>query len=289
MNNQVAQTNQNQVASRNQLIQTLRDSLYAGARADSVEMVLQYCESAGLDVMQKPVHIVPMSVKNATSGKYEFRDVVMPGIGLYRIQASRSHGYAGVTEPKFGEDVSANLGGVDIVYPKSCSITVKRMMPNGAIAEFTATELWLENYATKSRDSVEPNAMWKKRPYAQLAKCAEAQALRKAFPEVGQAPTAEEMEGKELDSDSQYNQPQVSQQAEKPAYPNESITKYQEVWREWFAIGKTTPDSIIAKINNEYTLSNAQIEGIRKLALPQNQNEAGVVDAEYSDVTHGQS
>ena len=47
--------------------------------------------------------------------------------------------------------------------------------------------------------------MWKKRPYGQIAKCAEAQALRKAFPEiVSQQTTAEEMEGKslnEFDSD----------------------------------------------------------------------------------------
>jgi hypothetical protein len=41
--------------------------------------------------------------------------------------------------------------------------------------------------------------MWKKRSRGQIAKCAEAQALRKAFPDtVSSAPTAEEMEGKNM-------------------------------------------------------------------------------------------
>lgn len=173
----------------------LKNSLYTGARDESIKMVLDYCKAAKLDPMQKPVHIVPMSVKNALTGKYEYKDVVMAGVGLYRIQAARSNQYAGVSEPEFGEDVKCNLGGVEITYPKWCKVTVKKLV-NNTIVEFTAKEYWLENYAAK-KDTSTPNTMWQKRPYGQLAKCAEAQALRKAFPEiVSQHPTAEEMEGK---------------------------------------------------------------------------------------------
>jgi len=69
--------------------------------------------------------------------------------------------------------------------------------------EFTAKEFWKENYAVRGgkEKSIAPNAMWSKRPYGQIAKCAEAQALRKAFPEIGSEPTADEMEGKILNVD----------------------------------------------------------------------------------------
>lgn len=176
----------------------LKNSLYTGAKDESIKMVLDYCKAAKLDPMQKPVHIVPMNVKNSLTGRYEYKDVVMPGVGLYRIQAARSNQYAGVSEPEFGEDVTCNLGGIDITYPKWCKVTVKKLV-NNTIVEFTAKEYWLENYATASKESITPNTMWKKRPYGQIAKCAEAQALRKAFPEIiSQHVTAEEMEGKDI-------------------------------------------------------------------------------------------
>jgi phage recombination protein Bet len=184
-------------ASEEQAIAVLGNSLYPGAKPESVRMVLAYCRANGYDPMKKPVHIVPMSVK-VGQDKYEYRDVVMPGIAQYRTDAARTGLYAGKSEPEFGPDVTQRLGGVEVTYPQWCKVTVFRIV-NGTTCPFTAKEYWLENYATKSRKEDAPNDMWRRRAYGQLAKCAESQALRMAFPEqTGGTNTAEEMEGKTL-------------------------------------------------------------------------------------------
>jgi phage recombination protein Bet len=177
-----------------ELLPVLRSSLYPGAKDDSIKLVLGYCRAAGLDPMQKPVHIVPMLVANGKKNERgydekEWRDVVMPGIGLYRTQAARTGELAGIDEPEFGPDIE--MLGMATTVPEWCRVTVYRMIGGQRVA-FTAREYWLENYATKGKDSVAPNAMWQRRPRGQIAKCAEAQALRKAFPELGSQPTADE-------------------------------------------------------------------------------------------------
>lgn len=178
------------------LLNVLQSSLYPGASLESIRMVIGYCRAANLDPMQKPVHIVPMW--DAKAGR--MRDVIMPGVNLYRIQASRSGAFAGISEPEFGPNIVAELGGVEINFPEWCRVTVKRQLASGIICDFTAVEYWMENYAIKGgkEKSQAPNAMWMKRPRGQIAKCAAAQALRSAFPEIAAQYTAEEMEGKDL-------------------------------------------------------------------------------------------
>jgi phage recombination protein Bet len=176
-------------------------SIYPGAKADSIMMAVDYCNARNLDIMLKPVHLVPMNVKDAQTGNYAWRDVPMPGIGLYRIQAERTKNYAGADAAEFGPDVTETLvtkGGakIDFTFPEWCKYKVYKQMAGGKIVSYTAIEYWKENYATEGGNATAPNSMWKKRPRAQLAKCTEAQVLRKAWPEVGQEATAEEMEGK---------------------------------------------------------------------------------------------
>lgn len=242
-----------------ELLTVLENSLYPGAQKESIKLVIGYCKAAGLDPMQKPVHIVP--IWDSKSGR--MRDVVMPGVGLYRTQASRSGQYAGVSEPEYGPDVTKTIGGQEITFPAWCRVTVKRLLANGQTAEFSASERWEENYAVKGgkEKSIAPNAMWTRRPYAQLAKCAEAQALRKAFPELGSAPTADEMEGKEIDMGTAEvirDEPRSL-----PPYPAEQMAKNLPAWTEMMHAGKKSATQIIAMVSSKYTLSPAQIEAIK--------------------------
>lgn len=200
-------TNINDLSTDRNTFNVLKETLYPGATDQEVMMVLSYCKARKIDPMLKPIHLVPMNVKTDKKDKdgkfiYETKRVIMPGISLYRIDASRSGQYAGMSEPVFGEDITEEFpvkdkGTIKVTYPKWCKVTVKKILANGAIAEFTAKEYWKENYATKSRWDTAPNEMWDKRAYGQLAKCTEAQVLRKAFPDVvGNEYTKEEMEGK---------------------------------------------------------------------------------------------
>ena len=245
-----------------ELIGVLQTSLYPGAAIGSVKMVLGYCKAAGLDPMQKPVHIVPMWDKNTKA----MRDVVMPGIGLYRTQAARSGQYAGVTDPEFGPDLTESVGGVSITFPAWCKVTVKRLLGN-QVVEFAAREFWKENYATAGKDSAAPNAMWKKRPYGQIAKCAEAQALRKAFPEFGSAPTADEMEGREFETEAApAKQERVIEQV---FYPDDQFKTNLPKWTQLIQSRKKTADQIIKTVQSKNALSDEQIKTINSIKPPE--------------------
>lgn len=150
-------------------IAVLKSSLYPGASDASIRMVLDYCQAAGLDPFMKPVHIVPMWDQKSR----QMRDVIMPGVNLYRINAARTGECAGISEPEFGPLVTANLGGEMIEYPEWARVVVKRVLPSGVVAEYVARELWIENYAQKGGPdkSPAPNAMWRRRVFGQLAKC----------------------------------------------------------------------------------------------------------------------
>ncbi len=231
----------------------LCNTLYPSSKPESVMLAWDYCEARELDIMMKPIHLVPMQVKNPQTGNKEWRDVPMPGVGLYRIQASRSGDYAGADEPEFGKTIEATFTdaynankSITVRYPEWCKYTVYKMIGD-RIVKFSAKEYWLENYATMKAQSDCPNAMWKKRPHGQLAKCCEAQALRKAWPEIGQEPTAEEMEGKELF----VGEKEVNPIEKIESSENEKLTEIYERGIKAIESGKQTAEQILGFINKK--------------------------------------
>lgn len=175
----------------------LTSSIFPGAKPESIIMAVEYAKARGLDIMKKPCHIVPMHVKDSKTGNSEWRDIIMPSITEHRITATRTNQYAGQDEPVFGPMVTLNFGGTQHTVPEFCKVTVYKIL-NGDKVAFSHTEYFEEACATVKGGGL--NAMWTKRKRGQLAKCAEAGALRKAFPEeLGNEYTVEELQGKTLD------------------------------------------------------------------------------------------
>lgn len=173
---------------------TLCSSLYPGAKPQSVLMVIDYCAARKLDPLKKPCHIVPMEVK--VGNTYEWRDVVMPGIYELRTTAQRTGEYLGHAKAEYGPLVQ--VAGVSA--PEWCEFTVYRWNPlAGMRSEYPVRVLFAEAVATaydKKAGEMKVNSRWTKAPVQMLTKCAEAAALREAFPdEIGGEQTAEEMDG----------------------------------------------------------------------------------------------
>lgn len=173
----------------------------AAKSADSVIMALAYCKARKLDPFKRPVNIVPVW----DSKSRRMIETVWPSITEHRITAHRTGLYAGIDDTEYGPLETRTFTGrvkrddqyvdetVDLEFPAWAKVTVYKMI-GGVRCPFSAKVYWLEAYGRQGRTDL-PNSMWQQRPHGQLEKCAEAAALRKAFPEEISEPTAEEMEG----------------------------------------------------------------------------------------------
>jgi phage recombination protein Bet len=169
----------------------LVEAIFPNAQTtDAVILALSYCKARKLDPFKRCVHIVPIYNRDMKC----MVDTIWPGIGELRTTAFRTGEYAGRSETVFGPDITQKVGSVEITYPEFAQVTLYRMI-KGQRVEFAGPRVyWIETYATVKRDDDSPNDMWRNRPRGQIDKCAEAAALRAAFPEeVGGDYCAEEI------------------------------------------------------------------------------------------------
>ena len=119
-------------------------------------------ESKGLDPLQS--QIMPTLHFNKRTNQHDM--AIITQIDGYRLIADRTGKYAGSDNPVLAFSVTKG----DLV---SAAVTVYKMV-DGQRCPFAATAQWAE-YSGGS-------PMWGKMPCLMLSKCAEALALRKAFP-----------------------------------------------------------------------------------------------------------
>lgn len=185
----------------------LQEATFPSAKtATAIIMAITYCRKRNLDIFKRPVHIVPMW--SSAAGKTI--ETVWPSISELRTTAFRTGQYGGIEEAEFGPTETVEFEGTPtrgtdktkkkatVTFPTWCRMTVTRML-DGVERKFVGPKVyWREAYARISDTDV-PNDQWQKRPFGQIEKCAEAAALRRAFPEeIGNEYSAEEMEGQRI-------------------------------------------------------------------------------------------
>lgn len=152
------------------------------ATNDELALFLHQCKRTGLDPLAKQIYF---QKRNSSDGP---KVTIITGIDGYRLVADRTKQYAGSDDPIFDNEDN----------PRKATVTVYKIV-GGIRCPFAATARWDQYYPGDKL-----GFMWRKMPHLMLGKCAEALALRKAFPaELSGVYTKEEMEQADKD------QPQV--------------------------------------------------------------------------------
>jgi phage recombination protein Bet len=143
---------------------------------DEIQLFLQYCQAKGMDPFGREIYSI----------KRKDRVTFQIGIDALRMKAEETDEYNGQETQWCDTDGKWVDVWVSGMPPFASKVSVFR---KGIDKPFVGIALWTE-YKPADNDFI-----WKKMPSNQLAKCAEAIALRKAFPrKLGGLYAAEEME-----------------------------------------------------------------------------------------------
>ena len=144
-----------------------------GAPLQELAVFLHACRTLQLDPLLRQAYWIR---RKDASGV--LKGTLQVAIDGFRALADRQGSYAGSSEPIFRSYQELKVGGnKSLTVPSYCQVTTWKIV-SGHKAAFTGEARWDEFYPGDGP----VGQMWRKMPHHMLAKCAEAQSLRKGWP-----------------------------------------------------------------------------------------------------------
>ena len=169
-------------------IDILKNSICKGVSNEEFEIFLMACAKTQLDPFMRQIYAVKRKAKKP-DGSWGETMTIQTGIDGYRLIAERTGCYAPGPEPTYVLDSNGQL--------LSASAYIKKQTKDGTWHTVSASaylDEYCQTFVDKQTGEKKPTGMWVNMQRTMLAKCAEAQALRKAFPaEMSGVYTKEEM------------------------------------------------------------------------------------------------
>lgn len=216
-----------------------------------IKIFAQRCREMSLSPFKSQIYLVKRIVKDGND--YKDRYISQVGIDGYRAQAERSGQYAGGDDYLFDEGLTEyEMRKAGRKKPETATATIYKMISGHKVA-YSATAAWDEYFPGEKM-----GFMWKKMPFNQLGKCAEAKALRKGFPDgLSGTYIREELENIEQSETKQSENSEIIKLAE---IQIDEFTNHEELHHKSKAIvtdlaDKLTGKELLAiqqKINEKY-------------------------------------